>query len=201
MPHLPVRLLPRQLRVPRSARGFTLLEVLVSILILSFGVLGAAGMQIAALQANKEARYQANAARLGAQLADLMRANVSIARSSNTANVFLLDNVSGSLPAYTDDCIGSSCTAAVQAKSAVKAWVNQLGDSSSGLPEARVVVCFDDAPFDANNKPRWACNGTSATARPFIKIGWTSTTTNSMALDSTTSSPAIPKLILDVIPG
>ena len=38
-------------------RGFSLLEVLISIVVLSFGVLGAAGLQATSLQANREATH------------------------------------------------------------------------------------------------------------------------------------------------
>ena len=46
------------LKSPKPAAGFTLIEVLVAVLVLSLGVLGAAGMQVASLRANREARSQ-----------------------------------------------------------------------------------------------------------------------------------------------
>ena len=55
----------RRVSRPAGARGFTLLEVLVAIVVLSFGVLGAVGLQAAALQANREARNQSTAVALG----------------------------------------------------------------------------------------------------------------------------------------
>ena len=57
------------------AAGFTLLEVLVAIVVLSFGVLGMVGLQTAALNAHREARLQSVGVRLASELAELMRGN------------------------------------------------------------------------------------------------------------------------------
>ena len=47
-------------------QGFSLVEVLVAIVVLSFGLLGMVGMQAFSLQSNREARLQGQAAqRLG----------------------------------------------------------------------------------------------------------------------------------------
>ncbi len=45
--------------------GFTLLEVMVSLLVLCIGLLGSAGMLVTAMQSNKVAREQATGARSG----------------------------------------------------------------------------------------------------------------------------------------
>lgn len=75
-----------------QARGFTLIEVLVAILVLSLGVLGAAGMQVASLRANREARAQETGTRLATELAELIRANHTQARNAAAAtNPYLMD--------------------------------------------------------------------------------------------------------------
>lgn len=193
-------------RCRRNARGFTLLEVLVSILILSFGVLGAAGMQIASLQANKEARYQATAARLARQYADMMRGNKALAiQNSTTNNPFLIDNVTGTLPSYTMDCMVNSCASTLPsdndpnaAKWLVKDWILQLQSQSSGLPDAKIVVCFDDSPY-AGTVPQWACSSTSATQTAYLKIGWTQTQLN--ANGGVLQTATKPMLVFPVIAG
>lgn len=55
---------PSRPRPIRQSLGFTLVEVLVAIMVLSFGMLGLVGMQAFALQSNREARLQAQAAML-----------------------------------------------------------------------------------------------------------------------------------------
>src|SRR6218665_2342715 len=53
-------MLPRTSPPPGPSKGFSLLEVLVAIVILTFAILGTVGMQGYARQANREARLQAH---------------------------------------------------------------------------------------------------------------------------------------------
>ena len=55
-----------------------MLEVLVALLGLSFGLLGMVGMQAASLQSNRDARLQSSAVLLTRELADMMRGNKSV---------------------------------------------------------------------------------------------------------------------------
>lgn len=60
---------------PRRQRGATLLEVLVAVLLMSFGVLALAGMQAYSVVAQKNAANRASAGALAAELAELVRLN------------------------------------------------------------------------------------------------------------------------------
>ncbi len=55
--------------------GFTLIESLVALLVLSIGLLGVAAMQLASLQANNGAFQRTQATFLAQDIADRMRAN------------------------------------------------------------------------------------------------------------------------------
>jgi len=55
--------------------GITLLEVLISIVIIAFGLLGVAAMQITGLKNNQSAYYRATANILAYDMLDRMRAN------------------------------------------------------------------------------------------------------------------------------
>ncbi len=57
------------------ARGFTLVEALVALLVLSIGLLGVAAMQLSSLRANSGAFQRSQATFLAQDLADRMRAN------------------------------------------------------------------------------------------------------------------------------
>lgn len=55
--------------------GFTLVEVLVAVLVLSIGLLGLAGLQATSLRHNHDAQLRSQATMLALDMADRMRAN------------------------------------------------------------------------------------------------------------------------------
>lgn len=57
--------------------GFTLIEVLVAVLVMSIGLLGLAGLQATSLRFNTDSSAQTQATYLASDMADRMRANVS----------------------------------------------------------------------------------------------------------------------------
>ncbi|KFX71634.1 pilus assembly protein PilV [Pseudomonas taeanensis MS-3] len=67
----------------RQSAGFSLIEVLVSFLVLSIGVLGMAGLQLNALKFNQTAAVRSQATFLAYDIAERMRANRVKARSGN----------------------------------------------------------------------------------------------------------------------
>lgn len=162
---------------PAGEGGFTLLEVLVAIVVLSFGVLGAVGLQAAALQANKEARYQSAAVALGRELGDLMRGNKDIAITSGVGNPYLVD-YTGTLPTGNPAC--APCVSPTEvAQFNMRDWLTRVSDV---LPGARVVVCFDATPYtSADGLPQWTCTNNGGLA--VVKIGWTRQSTNAAATE------------------
>lgn len=197
------------------SRGFSLLESLIAILVLSFGLLGMVGLQAAALQANREARMQSVAYGLVHELAELMRGNKDVGTLIDD-NPYLGD-FSGSplAPAQPNDCLnvgddGDSCTSAslddrrALARAHMTEWLARV---DAELPGARVTICFDTAPYTADGLPQWTCTGTAKTSDPvFIKIGWTRGSTNraapaSEALVRVTDQASRPGLVVPVIAG
>ena len=67
-------MLPSRLN-PIPPRGFTMIEVLVSVLIMAVGLLGLAGLQATGLRANLNTYMRSQAALLAYDMADRMRAN------------------------------------------------------------------------------------------------------------------------------
>ena len=55
--------------------GFTLLEVLIALLVLSFGLLGLAALQAYSVKANQSANFRSQATALASMMLDNMRAN------------------------------------------------------------------------------------------------------------------------------
>lgn len=160
-----------------TAGGFTLIEILVAVVVLSFGMLGLVGVQAFAMQANREARLQSKAASLSRELADMMRGNNVVAVKTSTAdNPYLY---SGATPITANTCLGVSnsgagCSSAQNvAQSEMTDWLSRV---NSALPGAVVVVCFDRAPFDSGGLPQWACTpgtGVDTNRMAVIKMGWT----------------------------
>lgn len=192
----------------RAARGFTLLEVLVSIVVLSFGVLGVVGLQAASMQANKEARYQSSGVRLARELADLMRGNkvTAIKTTAGTtvgANPYLVEDFPAktSIPNAAKNCVTSSalCNPTEIANFQMNDWLNRV---NAELPGARVIVCFDDTPY-ASGFPQWPC-GAGTFGIIVVKIGWSRQSTNRSATAASAvelASSATPLVVLPVTPG
>lgn len=67
---------------PRQS-GMTLVEVLVTLVVISVGLLGVAALQLTSLKGNQESYVRSQAAMLAADLLDRMRANQSGFRAGN----------------------------------------------------------------------------------------------------------------------
>ena len=201
---------PRSAKFGRGAhQGFSLIEVLVAIVVLSFGLLGMVGMQAFALQSNREARVQGQAAGLARELAEMMRGNKVIGSDPSATNNFYLGTFAvgsltmGANAAYCSGVNASTpCTTPANvAKAEMTDWLNRV---NTELPGARVTVCLDGAPFDTNGMPQWACTATGADEIAVIKIGWTRastdrTQTGAGAIESAASNP--PGIVFPVTSG
>jgi type IV pilus assembly protein PilV len=64
----------------QRAAGFTLIEVLVAVIVLSIGLLGVAGLQIVSLRGNLSAASRTQASYLADDIIDRMRSNYTAAR-------------------------------------------------------------------------------------------------------------------------
>jgi len=108
------RLMMKHRNKQSEQRGATLLEVLVAIVVLSFGLLGMAGLQIAALQSNRSALESSRATMLAYDLLDRMRANLREVRKGEY-------DTSGSSPVSKAPGKGNRAT-----KEDMSQWVNSL---------------------------------------------------------------------------
>lgn len=128
----------------KQQSGLTLLEVLIAILIIAFGLLGVASIQITGIKNNQSAYYRATANILAYDMLDRMRANKKglINGSYDSAGSFLDGKTSP----------GSSST---MAEKDTQLWLTQLGNqlpSSKGKIEAaanasvlRVTIQWNDS--------------------------------------------------------
>lgn len=113
--------------------GFTMMEVLVAILVLSIGLLGLAGLQIAGLRNNQSAYYRSVATYQAWDMADRLRANLPGVTTGN------YDDVNG-IPA-DPGCIAAGCNTADLATYDVSSWNTENG---AVLPGGSGTVCRDN---------------------------------------------------------
>ena len=190
----------------RKTGGFSLIEVLVSIIILSFGLLGMVGLQAAALQSNREARLQSTAMTQALELAEMMRGNKDVALLA-VANPYLGEfstPLTPSTGAYclnvaagTVACAGTTTIADAQ----MTEWLSRV---DAELPGAKVTICLDSAPFDSAGLPKWICTPAAAggSAPVVIKIGWTRGSTNRAAQgDDAIDRASKPAIVLPITAG
>lgn len=172
--------------------GFSLIEVLVAIIVLSVGMLGAVGMQSAALQANKESKNQAAAVTFARELGERMRGNHSVAIKDDAAvNPYLFDTMltgTSSVAAFTVNCFTTGCSNPKDAATwDVADWRGRVFDA---LPTPRVKVCFDEDPYDSAGVARWDCTDKGDLA--VLKMSWTSTNTaGSLTFAASTGVPLV----------
>lgn len=187
----------------RSSRGFSMVEVLVSIVILSIGVLGAVGMQAAGMRNSREVRSQALAGALARELAEKMRGNHLVAiQTTAAANPYLLDQTLVTSPpttltSPTPNCYQNACATGLQiAAWDAYEWRIRLRDT---LPNPRVRVCMDADPFDAGGLPKWDCTNTGNVA--VLKLAWNRSNTLGVTEFTSVGDATLPMLVLPLTAG
>ena len=93
-----------------TQRGFSLLEIIITMAILAVGLLGLAGMQARALNAEADSFSRAQAMMLANEMADRMNANLAEVKTSTTPATGYNQQSSGGVKvefgtAYNNDCI------------------------------------------------------------------------------------------------
>jgi len=111
-------------------RGFSLIEVLVALLVLSIGLLGLAALQTTSLQYNTGSYFRTQATFLAYDIIDRMRANTD-AVVDNDNNGYDQPTTTKVIPPVNCDTTG--CTSAELALYDVKKWYDR---TVAALPDA-----------------------------------------------------------------
>lgn len=114
-------------------RGFTLLEIMISLVILAVGLLGLAGLQSVSVINNHAALMRSEASLLSYDIMDRMRANREEARNTNR----YLSGFDDSASAYPV-CIAPPCSTAALASHDLNQWKTDVGAQLPG-GEAEIV--------------------------------------------------------------
>jgi type IV pilus assembly protein PilV len=112
-------------RTARSAchQGFSLIEVLVALLVLSIGLLGLAALQTTSLQYNTGSYHRTQATFLAYDIIDRMRTNSDVV--ANADGTGYDQPVSANVSSSTN-CDATNCTSAQLALYDVNRWYNRI---------------------------------------------------------------------------
>jgi len=159
----------------RAQRGFTLLEVLIAVVVLSIGLLGIATLQMTGVKQTHNSQLRASAAALAQEMADRMRANPSAAENGDY-NVGAPGAPHAGMPTTLDeDCETNECTAPEMTTWDLVQW-NDPNDVFPGaglddaLPGGVGMVCIDSTPNDGDAS-NWQCDYAGNVYA--VKVQWT----------------------------
>ena len=120
--------------------GFTLIEILVALVILSVGLLGVASLQVQGLRSNQSAYLRSQATLLAYDIADRMRLN-SVRAIAGDYNAFDTEGTVPGDPGCMDAAAG--CNAAQQSSTDLAEWARRVNGSGSAialLPDAQGTI-------------------------------------------------------------
>jgi type IV pilus assembly protein PilV len=117
-----------------AARGFSLIEILITLIVLSVGLLGLVALHVEGLRSSRSAYLRTKAIGFASDMADRMRAN----RSAAVAGGYIATaGDRGSNRDCADDTAGAPtqvCAPADMAAHDIWLWKNALEDPRNGLP-------------------------------------------------------------------
>lgn len=145
----------------RKQQGVTLLETLIAILVLSFGMLGMLGVIINSLKLTTSSNYRTIAAQYAYSMADIVRGTPA-----------LLASYAAPTAANKPNCFSTNLTGCPKAdlvNMQLDLWQKNLAQS---LPSGAGIVCRDSTPSNGGNQTDWKCDGAGAY---IVKVCWDET--------------------------
>ena len=138
-----------------NQHGFALVEILVSLLILSITLLGMASMQISGLRNSATSSYRTDATQLSYDIADSMRAN-TLAVDDNVFDDVDVDSNDAVSDSGTGNCLQlttsdnvESCSPDDMATADLSSWISRVRKK---LPNASIsITCNDRDTTDADD--------------------------------------------------
>ncbi|WP_455374919.1 type IV pilus modification protein PilV [Kaarinaea lacus] len=132
---------------PIQQKGFSIIEVLISVLVISIGLLGMAGLQTTGIQQSHNSYLKTQASMLAYDMADRMRSNLQgvAAGHYNSINNGTLDLIT-SEPVCADT---NACTAEEIASIDIYQWTSAdtTGSISAALPSGHGMVSNNGGVF------------------------------------------------------
>jgi type IV pilus assembly protein PilV len=145
----------RRLAAGRHISGFTIVEVLVSLLILSVGLLGSAKLVLSTAHSNDSAYLRSQATQMAYAILDNMRANPTAAAAAPSNYITTLGAAASSYAGQ--NCLNTACPVAAnlatydlytwktRLASALPGGVGSVTVSATAPVMATIVVQWDDS--------------------------------------------------------
>lgn len=126
--------------VRNPQHGFTLIEVLIAVLVISIGLLGMAGLQTTGIQQSHNSYLKTQASMLAYDMTDRMRSNLVGVNAGEYDAVDSLNSPVNSTPGCISS--GTACSAADTASNDIYEWThkNASGSIASLLPSGYGMV-------------------------------------------------------------
>lgn len=164
---------------PARAQGFSLVEVLIALIVLSVGLLGIAKMEALALSSTTVSSRRALAAIEAASLADAMHVNRGYWAANAAAVDITLSGTTVTNPPATPPAACAPCSSAALAAYDLQNWANDLKQM---LPNYQATVqCNSSTPVECSIQLQWSeqavgmnNNQAQATSTPASETGGTS---------------------------
>lgn len=140
--------------------GFTLIEVLITMVVLAVGLLGLAGLQITSLKNNQSAYHRSQANQLAYDIIDRMRANNFTDSASGDQST--VTYITGTATAHSDCLTLAGCSPTEMAENDLFQWQDALnkilpnGQGSISMAGGlyTITILWDDnrnGSIDAND--------------------------------------------------
>lgn len=145
--------------IPKLSAGFTLVEILVALLIISVGLLGVATLQVRGQQFNQVAYFRTQATLLAYDIMDRIRINSD---SSPNSDLFEGDEGSYKEPDFTDvgpggtgrddSCETNACSSSNLTNYDLNNWFNSVRET---LPAGEARIVWKDSSKQYTITIRW----------------------------------------------
>jgi type IV pilus assembly protein PilV len=122
----------------RAVAGFSILEVLVAIVVLSIGLIGVAAVQVSTLKFTQVSQQRSAGAQYIMSMTERMRSNLAGVRAGNYAFAQPYAAIPGAIPAMV--ACAANCTPAQVAQRDLSQWLTEL---NAALPRGRGVILGD----------------------------------------------------------
>jgi type IV pilus assembly protein PilV len=190
------------MKMKKSAQqGSTLIEVLVSIVVLSIGLLGTAGLMVNSMRSLAEQGNNVAASSFARELAERMMANRQQALRPAATNPYLFDTTTTGWPSSTIDCEANFCTDIQRAAWDTSDWSFRIRDAATpgSIPGAKVKVCYDSLTASGGAANQWVCTP-GANPALVVKIAWASRDAAGN-VENTSAGPPTPRAVYIVTAG